>query len=1247
MIAGFDDSQKAKQVFLVLFAFFIFIWICSPSSAVKYSGEDCSSHSDCADDLYCHSVAKKCTKLGGMIHEERCSVSSDCESSGCLSGYCTICYYGQCIWEDSCTSDASCYFGDSCVKFNSTLSLCMGGVFNYDDNDKDGLKVWEDCDDSSKECYTNCDLNNDFIYDNADPGTAGKQDYDVWDCKDDYVDKDGDGSYGVPVNPVLKIETFDYYDCDDNDPEVYSGPPKEKSENDLFSISDPDFMCDFKDNDCDGVADECSNKTVNGISRLQRCNYDSGKCEPFDGDGDGYENAAFGGSDCDDNYASVHPGAVDGPHDDDNCNGIRDDGGDYDDDGSPDFSNSNNIDKGDRCIGDPSEVPDGAVIDSFGCPYSTSNGNLVGWSATNNIDSFVVQDPGVAKEGKNYLYVKGESGSFLQYIGKFKNDTVYTFSFWYAAINAPFGVSVLYDNDVVLEVDGLSGHSFTEVSFTLPKTPAADGLVYVKFRPLISGGIFYLDSLQLEPAPEPTPYVDFKYEYGCCPEDYCWSGEVDVLSNPVADWTPRCIQDDFYMKNVSFPAIGSPQSSDGRGFDLKNGFRCINSSWKFSRVKFAPLYDHAGFCPDDNQCYVYNETGLAQYSCVDHRGVSTVEAWQKSFVANKPVTRPETFYCYMGNWTTRTKAIALQLMEFTGAEDTYSLFCDDYRHALNSFEDYGLFGGYSILPPSTGLHGVSQGMEGAVGYFASGAAEEFCVLRVNDRVIAGVSLNINISSPPSAEGGAEYQGLPGEEPVPAAPLFPYSFIELLTGDKKYCDDAAVDPSKDEFNKCKNEDVWYNAHLNAVIFSKTEIPQVSQSVRQPVPLTAPTKSLVEKGFDLVKQLFNRLLSVFGLARGNAVEPETAPLESQIDFVRNAGDFDKLYISSMPEDGRHKVIKGVRETRYSKTTDDFTTFMSVEYLNYKTDICSFFNFKIAQAGDVIRHQISDSDIHCNPLILNDSDWVWNVYVEMPKLDDVYGDLQVGVPGLGTKFPRMWTVFADNFWNDLTAKIRSQPAEALSPDDPSPKIDAVVALPLGSAAVGPVTAGSVVNITPIITENLEDNIARTWYFGDNTSFTTWNGFSFGSWSGMSAEHVYEDASGSPYTVTVYVMNKFFKIDKETTSVEVKSRPYIDIETIPFSLVSSPDKLKVKVKVSGGSPKYNVYFTFGDTPQAVTVTKDDQDAGFVPSPPAEYVEYDYFTDPAKCGNKKYNLTITVTDEQGVESVRQKEIIVDYPDCP
>ncbi|HUR12179.1 MAG TPA: putative metal-binding motif-containing protein [Flavitalea sp.] len=162
-----------------------------------------------------------------------------------------------------------------------------------------------------------CDDNNNIIF----PGAFDGCDSIDNDC-DGYVDEDGSnvfypdndqdghGDYsgvyliGVCNAPQGYLETGD--DCDDSDPNVYTGATE---------------TCNGKDDDCDGLIDEGCTFTFY-----------------FDQDSDGYGNPSVSivaefappgyinqGGDCNDNEPNVFPGAPETCNGiDDNCNGIID-----------------------------------------------------------------------------------------------------------------------------------------------------------------------------------------------------------------------------------------------------------------------------------------------------------------------------------------------------------------------------------------------------------------------------------------------------------------------------------------------------------------------------------------------------------------------------------------------------------------------------------------------------------------------------------------------------------------------------------------------------------------------------------------------------------------------------------------------------------------------------------------------------------------------------------------------------------
>ncbi len=174
----------------------------------------------------------------------------------------------------------------------------------------------------------------------------------------------------------------------------------------------------------------------------------------------------------------------------------------------------------------------------------------------------------------------------------------------------------------------------------------------------------------------------------CCAQDQCWDG-LSCVSNQVSI---------------------SANSGSGAPHD---GYRCVNGNWAAANLKSNPDETSTGFCPSDEQCLV-NPSG----SYADN---------------NKPDANPQCInitqykndnYCEEGNWTTRTKLLALQMLSIPTGD--YALFCDNYENVL-LYVDYPL------------------GTDSAKNYITSNA-NKFCALKYGNKVIFGTSLNQPINA---------------------------------------------------------------------------------------------------------------------------------------------------------------------------------------------------------------------------------------------------------------------------------------------------------------------------------------------------------------------------------------------------------------------------------------------------------------------------------------------------------------------
>jgi len=177
------------------------------------------------------------------------------------------------------------------------------------DEDRDGHLAEDDCDDNDYQVY---------------PGAP-----ELCDAKDNNCDGeidegyDGDGDGAFPMD-----ECAHGTDCDDNDPSrpdeeiAYDGIDQDCDGSDLDDIDGDGFVgqagggsdCDDEEATVHPGADEVAKDGVD-----QNCD----GFDLYDGDGDGYDDEAFGGEDCDDDDALVYPGALDWMNDgvDWNCDG--------------------------------------------------------------------------------------------------------------------------------------------------------------------------------------------------------------------------------------------------------------------------------------------------------------------------------------------------------------------------------------------------------------------------------------------------------------------------------------------------------------------------------------------------------------------------------------------------------------------------------------------------------------------------------------------------------------------------------------------------------------------------------------------------------------------------------------------------------------------------------------------------------------------------------------------------------------
>lgn len=347
---------------------------------------------------------------------------------------------------------------------------------------------------------------------------------------------------------------------------------------------------------------------------------------------------------------------------------------------------------------------------------------------------------------------------------------------------------------------------------------------------------------------------------GCCPSGWCFKGTGQgCFPNQAGN----------YYAGGDYRAAPFTYNS--------NPYRCANGNWVPYIVKWDWDFRYNGTCDSVDDCFV--STGPASGRCI---GDETFEG---------------DHYCIKGNWTTRTKYLALQLLQYASDQGItdYALFCDDFESALNEY--LYVSPKTDTVPPPTG--GVPAGNT-VIDYLAidcpggTQCANNFCVLRYDtisdgnsfdDNVIAAISLNQEIN-------GTQY-----------------SFLETLNQSRTFCDNVASTATT--FQACGSNKVWYNPDAKSVAISDENInlQPLSQTFFGAIRL-------------LLRNMINQVL-------GNPPPPGAG----DFSYIERISDFNRIYLAN------HAGIKtsAVLERKYDPTVGDFSEFLIINYTGFGFDVC----------------------------------------------------------------------------------------------------------------------------------------------------------------------------------------------------------------------------------------------------------------------------------------------------------------------
>jgi hypothetical protein len=291
------------------------------------------------------------------------------------------------------------------------------------------------------------------------------------------------------------------------------------------------------------------------------------------------------------------------------------------------------------------------------------------------------------------------------------------------------------------------------------------------------------------------------------------------------------------------------------------------ADWLEVPVRFSWDLAMSGFCAQGTQCLVHLQ-GNPDYD-------GNLERWYTATAQNNPGDGPRClnatqyandFVCENGNWSTRTRQVALQLLELGRSAEEFTLFCDTYDRALNQ---------YHYLLQNTPVESYLDRSCFILGTSVP-CVNTLCVLKTTDGVVLGASLNVPLNDTSK------------------------SFLKALDKSTTLCN--SVSKTAAVFAKCReNEPLWFNPAINSIIWLQSGTlpaadPGTSSLLTQPLATLSQhvmkflhQKNNAAMNFEYFPRtrLFNRFYlaqkgakSVFGFLE-TGLRPEVDPVP--IDYI----------------------------------------------------------------------------------------------------------------------------------------------------------------------------------------------------------------------------------------------------------------------------------------------------------------------------------------------------------------------------
>ncbi len=334
---------------------------------------------------------------------------------------------------------------------------------------------------------------------------------------------------------------------------------------------------------------------------------------------------------------------------------------------------------------------------------------------------------------------------------------------------------------------------------------------------------------------------------GCCTSTQCWDGG-------------GCIND----------------QSDSASSGATNGYRCIQGNWSESPLKFNWDDSASGYCPQKSQCLVNPGSLNSKNGLVENFSLDFSSALNNNIQCINDTQYIGDNYCEAGNWSSRTKLLALALLENskTSNPQNYTVYCDIFSNVLNNFE-YSLPSGFNVktdLITSCTIDGSQQP-----------CTNNFCIVKKVSAVIIGSTLNKPIDNLPS-------------------------ILEAFELPANFCNNALSNDG--QFHMCGSPLVWYNNKLRIFMFSKTPI-----TINQ-INFSLSFVQLLKNPFS---QIFNNIISS---------KPSISGLEVDLSELMLTKKFSTLFIYKSEGKSVNGVLEIVKGNPY----------LGIQYNNLAVDVCS---------------------------------------------------------------------------------------------------------------------------------------------------------------------------------------------------------------------------------------------------------------------------------------------------------------------